>query len=130
MKGARSSVLTATARVDRLEGDRNVAGLIAELGNPLGRGRYRQVRGYAAIALGNIGDPRAAPPLIELATDPSDVVRMNVHEALGKVGAHEAIPVLIDALRDRSVIVRSAAAESFGRLRATQALEPLRTRFR
>jgi hypothetical protein len=40
-------------KLDRLETDRNVAGLIAALGG--------DARGNAALALGRLGEPRAVP---------------------------------------------------------------------
>src|SRR5438105_2088047 len=45
-----------------------------------------------AEALGNIGDPRAAPTLLRLARASDDYVRLAAVEALGKVHAKEAVP--------------------------------------
>lgn len=72
-----------------LLGDRNLAGLLAELDNPHSTGQYLEVRGHAARALGTLGDPSAVPRLLEHLDDESEMMRMNVLGALGRIGARE-----------------------------------------
>lgn len=78
-------------KLDRLEADRNVAGLIAALGS--------DVRGDAALALGRLGEPRAIPYLVEVVRDdPEPNVRMFAVHALGQLQAKEAEGVFVEAL--------------------------------
>jgi HEAT repeat protein len=109
-----------------LEGDGNVAGLIAELSNPLAAGRYSIVRGHAALALGGLADPRALEGLIALSKDDSDIVRMNALDALGSLGDHQAVPTLMAGLDDPAPLPCVPAAESLGRLNAVEATPQLR----
>ena len=53
-----------------------------------------------AQALGNIGDPRAAPALLRLARASDDSVRLSAVEALGQIRSREAIPELSHLVDD------------------------------
>ena len=55
-----------------------------------------------AEALGNIGDPRAAPALLRLARASDDNLRLAAVEALGNVKAKEAVPELSHIVDDLS----------------------------
>jgi HEAT repeat protein len=86
------------------------------------------VRQGAAMALGEIGDPRALAALAARLEDGSHMVRQVAAIALGKLGAPEALAPLIGALGDESEIVRRAAVNALGMLgdaRALLALERL-----
>jgi len=113
------------ARIGRLEKDRNVAGLIAELGNDADYGRYTIIRSHAATALGRLGDLRAVPHLAELAQDSEPVARHSAVRALGKLKAKDATQVIVSCLRDPEPMVRAAAAKSLGKLESTTVVPEL-----
>lgn len=60
----------------------------------------------AALALGEIGDPRAVNPLAEILSDDNWEVRSSAAKALGKIGDDRAVDPLINLLRDRNENVR------------------------
>ena len=106
-------------KLDRLEADRNVAGLIAALGG--------DVRGNAALALGRLGEPRAVPYLVELVRDdPEPKVRFCAVYALAQLRAEGVEGLFIDALKDPAPIVRMGAAEALGSMRVRGAIPDLR----
>ena len=72
------------------------------------------VRGVAAEALGNIGDP-VVPALIHALADEDWDVRRKAAEALGNIG-DPAVPALIQALADEDWGVRLWAAEALGNI--------------
>lgn len=111
---SRSQTNAAIARVRRMETDRNVAGLIAELDSALGYSRYTIVRSHAAAALGRLGDARAIPHLLALADDPEDNVRRSAYGALARLEARDVTPTLVRGLNDEAPIVRMSAAEAIG----------------
>jgi len=83
------------------------------------------VRSYAAEALGNIGDPRAVEPLINVLKDDNKWwVREKAAKALGEIG-DAAIDPLIVALKDNDIGVRENAAEALGEIGDARAVEPL-----
>ncbi|MCD4786514.1 MAG: HEAT repeat domain-containing protein [Candidatus Eremiobacteraeota bacterium] len=114
-----------------------------------------QVRNYAALALGGIGDVRAVEPLISSLEDfNSDVcwasaralenigepalkslikalkkdnwrVRKLVAEILGKIGSSKAMEPLILAMEDEKPYVRDCAVEALGNIRDKRAVEPI-----
>jgi HEAT repeat protein len=113
-------------RIRRLEVDRNIAGLIAELGSDADHGRYLIIRSYAADALGRLGDVRAVPYLAELAHDPKDIVRSSAVGALSRLRSKDAAPVFGVGLHDPAETVRMASAEGLGRLGDPAAIPMLR----
>lgn len=52
----------------------------------------------AAVALGNSGDQRAVPPLVEALVDEEPLVRAHAAWALGRLGGEEARAALQAAL--------------------------------
>jgi epoxyqueuosine reductase len=62
----------------------------------------------AAIALGNSGDPRAVPPLIEALADADPLVRGAAAWALGRLGGD----VALTALRDRGSVEADGSVRS------------------
>lgn len=113
-------------RIDSLEANRNVAGLIAELANQTGSGR-NAIRGDAALALGRLGEPQAAPYLAELArSDADQVVRMEALWALGRLPGRVKGRSFTQGLEDPAPIVRMVAAEGLGNLREPSAISHLR----
>ena len=97
-----------------------------DLGDP-----NETVRGNAIQELewlGQTGDTRAVPPLIDALSDSSLRVRRRVIEALGYVaesGDARAVPPLIDALNDPNRKVRRRAAEALTRVDDTRTVLPL-----
>jgi HEAT repeat protein len=83
------------------------------------------VRWYAILALGEIGDPRAVEPLIACLRDTSPFVRQVAANALGKIKDSRAVEPLVDALRDPDGTVRKNAAEALGKSSCLQAVDPL-----
>jgi HEAT repeat protein len=74
------------------------------------------IRSCAAHGLGNIGDPRAIPVLVEALNDENPFVRSQVAEALGNIRDASAIPVLIRILKDEDSKVREMAAGALGKI--------------
>ena len=80
----------------------------------------------AAEAVGELGDPRAVPPLLKnLILSDEEEVRIAIVKALGKIGDLQAVPHLIQALGDKKWEVRKYAALALGNLGDPQAVEPL-----
>jgi HEAT repeat protein len=71
-------------------------------------------RGRAVVALGNIGDVRAVPPLLTcLLSDRADDIRRCAAVALGRIQSPDAVPALITAARtDAHAVVREVAEEA------------------
>ena len=87
----------------------------------------KDVRRYAALALGNIGDKRAVKPLITALVDEDWVVRGGAALALGDIGDKRAVEPLITALVDEDWLVRENAADALGKIGDKRAVEPLIT---
>jgi len=98
---------------------------ILEDGRKLGDGKLvaflvdpnPEVRARAAVALGRIGDPAAAPALREALEDFDRAVRIEVIFALGQIpdrGAGEALLQILES--DPDPEVRGVAAEALGKL--------------
>ena len=126
-RSPRSAVRAGAAQVNQLEADGDVSGLIDALQSDVGHGKYGQIRSWAARAVGNLGDPRAVPDLIELLNDHSEVVRNSAARALGRIGDHRAEPALEAALRDTSEAVRASAANALGALGSAESVGALST---
>jgi HEAT repeat protein len=113
------------AHIARLESDRNVAGLIHELENQLGRG-YGAARLHAVLALERLGDPRAAQYIAPLTQDGSPLVRAASLSALRTLEHQGAASLMLEALTDVAPIVRETAAEQLEKIGATAAIPHLR----
>jgi len=84
------------------------------------------VRGYAAISLGELCDPRAVDPLIEALKDDRWDVREVAALALGKIGDAKAVDPLIGVLKDEDNYGdAAAAAEALGEIGDPRAVAPL-----
>lgn len=94
--------------------------------------RYRQardVRAWAAIALGDLYEKAAVPVLMKTAEEPGDYfLRMLSIKALEVIGAAEAAPVMLRRLSDAVAVVRAQAAVGLGGLRDRSAVPALRAR--
>jgi HEAT repeat protein len=82
-----------------------------------------EMRRTAALSLGKIGRPEAAPGLIQSLKDPDALVRQYSAWALGNLGedvTEQAGPPLVSLLEDPSPGVRAAAGQGIGQLRASE----------
>lgn len=89
------------------------------------RDRDAVVRTRAVFALGWIGAPAAAEPLISALCDPDDEVRIQAAAALGWLRSARAVDPLISLLIDRNehvAMTAIAALSEIGGTRAAQAL--------
>lgn len=82
------------------------------------------IRWKAIVALGDIGDPRAAPVLCERLADPDRFVRGRAVSALARLG-RQCLPFMLDALANPDPRIRQGAAEVLGLLGDTAAVEEL-----
>lgn len=97
--------------------------MIAELKNS-----EEDVREEAAERLGQLGDPRAVPPLIQALRDSEDDVVEKAAESLGQLGDADAVEPLMDAFNshqmDWGIRVKTAKAmEMIGDPRALPTLQ-------
>jgi HEAT repeat protein len=102
--------------VEKMEENKDVEGLIKALEH-----RDRRVRGLAVLALGRIGDSRAAGPVIGLLKDDDYHVRWAAAWAVATLADIEAMDPLTQALGDENETVRVQAARGFG-IMATRGL--------
>jgi HEAT repeat protein len=70
------------------------------------------VRTYAALALGMLGDHRAAPALVARLGDPNDNVRFHVLEALGRIGDRSTADIIAAVAETRDFSVAFAALDA------------------
>jgi HEAT repeat protein len=102
-------------------GPEDVPALVEALNDPQCPMRY-----LAAGRLGEIGDPRAIPGLIQaLDHNHGFIVRMWAAHALGDLRDSQAVEPLIQCLEDEESCVRSAAARSLGKIGDQRTVEPL-----
>ena len=96
----------------------DVPGLIALL-----KSKNLLYRRKAADYLGEIGDDRAVPALIEALKDESDVSWLAAR-SLGMIGDRRAIDPLIEALGSPEKWLRQGAAWALGKIGDEKAIEP------
>jgi hypothetical protein len=84
-----------------------------------------RIRRYLSMVLGNLGDRRATPLLIEALADRDPETRIYAALALGRLKDPASLPHLLDAFRSDERDVRKAAAYALGELGDRQAVEPL-----
>ncbi|HET9426300.1 MAG TPA: HEAT repeat domain-containing protein [Gemmatimonadaceae bacterium] len=70
------------------------------------------VRIYAALALGMLGDERALPALLSRLADPDLNVRYHAIEALGRIGDRRSASVIADIAETRDFFLSFAALEA------------------
>ena len=95
-------------RLGGLDDDEKIRDLILALEDP----DNIESRMEAALALGEIGDPRAIDPLIRALKDEDFMVRGVAAQALGMFNDSRVIDPLIDALKDESFSVQTHAAHA------------------
>ena len=62
------------------------------------RDEDEEVRNFAAVMIGTLGDAAGAAPLVEALSDPDLNVRHAAAASLGQIGSSEAVPALIRVL--------------------------------
>jgi HEAT repeat protein len=70
------------------------------------------LRGYAALGLGLMADPRAVQPLVEAVRDPDPNVRFQAIEALGRLRAHAACDTLAAIAESDDIFLGYAAIDA------------------
>jgi len=60
-------------------------------GSPMKRAKQQGLQRNAAVAMGNSGNPRYVPALLEALQDDSPLVRLHVAWALGEIGGEKAV---------------------------------------
>lgn len=125
--------VAATDSPDRntVEGGLQSLGLIgdepalAALAARIRRGLPRELLLTAIFTVGAMGNPEAAPLLVELTTHRSADVRARAIEMIAALNAPGAAGALIAALSDPDPQVRAVAAIGLGDLGASEALDKL-----
>lgn len=84
-----------------------------------------RIRQYLSMVLGNLGDRRATPLLIDALHDRAPETRIYAALALGRLGDPSAVPALIDVFSTDERDVRKAAAYALGETRDPRALPVL-----
>lgn len=82
------------------------------------------VRWKTCVVLGEIGDLRAAPVLVECLADTDRFVRSRAVSALVRLGS-QTLPLLTIALEDPDARVRAGAADALGQIGEAGAIEGL-----
>lgn len=86
----------------------------------------KEVRIWAVIALGEIGDAGATEPLIAALKDKDESVREGAATALGEIGDPRAVDYLSPiALKDESWNVQRTAIKALDKIGGSRAVEPL-----
>lgn len=83
------------------------------------------IRGWAADALGDLGDKRAVPALGELLKDIDKSVRISAAHALSEMSDYQAPKELLDAVHDEDSTVQIWAAGALGNSHDPKAVEAL-----
>jgi HEAT repeat protein len=84
-----------------------------------------RIRQYLSMVLGNLGDRRATPLLVEALSDPTEETRIYAALALGRLHDPAAVPPLLKAFSTDERDVRKAAAYALGELGDQRAVDPL-----
>lgn len=85
----------------------------------------RNVRGFAATVLGDLGSKKAVVPLMYALKSDIPFVTWRSAEALGKIGEDIAVEELVEALKHEDQYLRAEAARALGRMKAGKAVESL-----
>jgi len=84
-----------------------------------------RIRQYLSMVLGNLGDRRATPLLVDALSDRFPETRIYAALALGRLRDPAAVPPLLKAFSSDERDVRKAAAYALGELGDRRAVEPL-----
>jgi HEAT repeat protein len=83
------------------------------------------VRRFLALALGELGDKRAVPALVEGLSDSSLESKINALWALGAIGDNAAVPGVLEVAHHEERAVRRMAAYVLGALKDERAVKDL-----
>jgi HEAT repeats/PBS lyase HEAT-like repeat len=86
-----------------------------------------RIRQYLSMVLGNLGDRRATPLLIDGLSDPAPETRIYAALALGRLDDPAAVPPLLKVFQSDERDVRKAAAYALGEIGDRRALPALGT---
>ena len=86
--------------------------------SPIKRAKRVGLQRNVCVALGNIGDSAAVPPLVGALASDEPLVRLHAAWALGRIGGTDAGEALTSALQDEDVSVREEAELSLSEMRA------------
>lgn len=86
-----------------------------------------RIRRYLSMVLGNLGDRRATPHLLEALSDPDVETRIYASLALGRLKDPAAVPRLMETFRSDENDVRKAAAYALGEIGDRRAVPALTT---
>jgi hypothetical protein len=84
-----------------------------------------RIRQYLSMVLGNLGDKRATPLLVDALKDRAPETRIYAALALGRLRDPAAVPTLLEVFANDERDVRKAAAYALGEIGDRRALEPL-----
>ncbi len=85
----------------------------------------RTIRQHVAVVLGESGDDRAAPTLIESLSNEDDFERVYAASILAKLGYSEGLPVLVHSLGDESQLLGWLAEDGLGGFSSISAIPSL-----
>src|SRR5262249_23289401 len=108
---------------DKLRDSEFVRDLIAVYRNA--RTEDPRVRQYLALTMGNIGDKRAVPALLDGLNDEQIENRIYTLLALGLIGDNAAVPGVLPQLQDKDPAVRKVAAYVLGAIKDPSATRDL-----
>lgn len=84
-----------------------------------------RIRQYLGMVLGNLGDRRATPLLVEALADRAPETRIYAALALGRLRDPAAVPPLLNVFAEDERDVRKSAAYALGEIGDRRAVEPL-----
>lgn len=108
----------AKNKIEKMQENKDVNGLIKALKGTI-------TGGYAAIALGELGDIRGVEPLIKTLNHWNPGMQTCAIIALGELGDTRAVEPIIKLLNNRNDAVRINAINALGKLGDVRAVEPL-----
>jgi HEAT repeat protein len=120
--------LEAISQARKAPGDRRAAvePLVAIVKD---RETHPRARAEAAVALGEIGEPSAAGPLLAAIAEATDrdttEANRRIAEALGVLRAKEAVPKLLELARSPNGYLQVAAVDALGAIRDPAAVDTL-----
>lgn len=113
-------VFSTKPKIQKLSAKRDVEGLIRALGH-----KDDKVRNEAAIALGQLGDPKAVPSLTRAFLEDKYSVSESAAKALLQIRNAEGVGSVIGALGSKSSFLRGLAAQTLGENEANAAIPAL-----
>ncbi|MGC8667801.1 MAG: MFS transporter [Chthonomonadales bacterium] len=124
-KGGEAEAVAAARALGRI-GTRSAADALTQYLKDLPKERIGYTASAAVAALGETGDKRALPVLMNLVSGTPRCVMLSAIRALGKVGDMEAVPVLLTVVEEEEdPAILTHASVALGTLGAREAVGPL-----